>query len=200
MRVPTWHLFAFTLLHELQSHDPHDQQVIDGFTEKILTQQYLGFTAQETYKLIGRALKSEEPLNDPTLHQRHPEHVSRDFLLRLRQRMDDLRPWPELPYLKVQTWPYSRIKRARPVARIPLDYLLVQERLLRSFDHMYMNSRKHMILCLSLPSGSQVALVTCREEGEHDEDVTVLVRRRTHAAEVLAELQAVTGLEVEPTA
>ena len=90
--------------------------------------------------------------------QSHSDQEFREFLRRLLGRLDTLRPWPDLPYRRLDASRWADFAAARPIGRIGMGYVRAQERLRRIFDRLDDGNSREVLL-LRLRSGDEVALV-----------------------------------------
>jgi hypothetical protein len=109
------------------------------------------------YDAIEAALRSDEVLT--AAHQTpHSEPVFRDFLRRIRERMDDLRPWATAPYVRLPIGDWPRFADARAIATVPVRMGDAEQRLLVG-AHRLPGGGEASVLMLRLGSGEEVALV-----------------------------------------
>jgi hypothetical protein len=180
------------VLYRVQFRRTLDDRTVDWITRAILERPILRQTRDEQYEMLVTALRSSTQLTGHIpLYFPHDEQDVRDFLARVVCRLDALRPWPELPFLRLDVAQWQTFADARPIARIHLRYVKVQERLHAIFDGV---EDGHEVVLLRLKSGAEVALVT--PWGGESDDVAVLQRDRRRAPrQVLTEFLSATGFD-----
>ena len=152
----------------------------------------VGLTPQAAYDALAQASRSAAPLTGD-IPQSHSDQEFREFLRRLLGRLDTLRPWPDLPYRRLDASRWADFAAARPIGRIGMGYVRAQERLRRIFDRLDDGNSREVLL-LRLRSGDEVALVGAPQAAE----VTVLQRASDRpAAQVLAEFVNATGFTAD---
>jgi hypothetical protein len=151
-------------------------------------QAYL--TTDEIYAGIAGALQSDAVLTGAQPGNRHGEQEYRDFLRRLLGRLDDLRPWPELPFRAVDPSSWPDLGAAQPVARIRVSFVQVEHRLKKAFEHV--GETRRLLMVLRLKSGTEVALAARWWAGS--KDVALLKGDpRLRDRQVVAEFRSLTG-------
>jgi hypothetical protein len=177
-----------------------ESELGDGVVERVARRLVLrplsGFTRDAEYAALGRA--AEHP--GPVLllpGARHDDASLRKFMSRVRLRMDAMRPWPELPFEQLGSTAWHTFTTSiRPVARLHVYRMDVQDRLGRAFDRVpaeVAGAEDRSALLLRLASGDDVALVAWWWEGS--DDVALLadpVSTRSNA-ELSAAFRAATG-------
>ncbi|NBE80767.1 hypothetical protein [Micromonospora rubida] len=138
---------------------------------------------------IGAALSSDARLAE-SFDTPHDEAAFRDFLGRLRHRLEQLRPWPEPAYVRLPVEQWLTFGAARPVAQLGQSLMAVQDRLAQRFERLPGDDGRYGLL-LRLNSGHTVAVVGSYQPGP----VTLLQRGPGDPATVIAAFQAATGLD-----
>jgi hypothetical protein len=191
--VEMWRGVSNGVLYNIQFASSLDDELVDRGARSLLTEPLFHLTPEEEYDALVRALESDETLTD-FIPVRHGEREYRDFLRRLVARLDALRPWPELPYRVLHISAWERFGSARPVARIRMGYVKVQERLHGIFEQVPDN-RRHVVL-LALKDGPEVALVA--PWWPDSRDVALLCREPDLSpAAVVGAFCEATGIEPE---
>jgi hypothetical protein len=148
-------------------------------------------TTEEEYAAIAEALRTDADLSE-RIPSPHGEQEYRDFLRRLLNCLDALRPWPELPFRPVDVSGWHDFNDARLTARIKLSVIGVERQLGRAFRHT--DGVQNRILGLRLNSGTEVVLVD-KWWAPGSKDVALLQRDpRQPPAQVIAEFRDATGL------
>ena len=190
--MDAWRGLVNGVLYRVQFRRMLDDRTVDWIARAILERPILRQTRDEQYEMLVAALRSRTPLTGHIpLYFPHDEEDVRGFLTRVVCRLDALRPWPELPFLRLDVARWQTFTDARPIARIHLRYVKVQERLHAIFDGV--EDGREVVL-LRLKSGAEVALVT--PWGDESDDVAILQRDRRRAPRhVLAEFLGATGFD-----
>jgi hypothetical protein len=180
-------LYCVQFAHEL------DGAEVDRIAHWLLGQPIWDLTQQQEYDALADALRSDAQLTK-FIPDRHTEEAYRDFLRRLLARLDEARPWPELPFQKLGMSHWGNFANASAVARIGLSEKKIQERLHRMMAELTSEGDGRKVLMLRLRSGAEVALVTPWWPGSTD--TAVLQRGPASSAElVIAEFINCTGLD-----
>ena len=131
--------------------------VVDHGARDLIASRYADKSAGFYYDGIEAALRSDEVLT--AAHRTpHAEPVFRDFLRRIRARMDELRPWPTPPYVRLPLHDWPRFADARAVATVPVRMGDAEQKLLVS-AHRLPGGGEASVLMLRLGTGEEVALV-----------------------------------------
>ncbi|MFI6708022.1 SseB family protein [Nonomuraea sp. NPDC050478] len=191
-----WRRVVWSLLYTVQFKPVLDDDLVEWRARGLVLEPFSGFGREELYESLQEALSSEEPLLDlmPDPPVPRSEHDVRDFLRRVLERMESLRPWPELPFLVMRGDAWPDLGDCREIARLHLDEHQVGDRLHAIFHR---SDGGGLWLPLRLNSGDEVALVERRRRDRRD--VAVLARPRPGRApeDVLAAFLHVTGFVPE---
>ncbi|MEV5747944.1 hypothetical protein AB0L00_09005 [Actinoallomurus sp. NPDC052308] len=183
-----WRAIINGILHNVQFSRQLDDSVIERVAQRIIKRPQFDLTPEEEYTALTEALRSGDQLvGDIPL--RHDEPSVREFLIKVQNRLDALRPWPAPPYLYVDIANWNRFDGARPIARIHLWYIDVQGRLQRGFSKV---DAGREALLLRLKSGAEVALVTPWWIGS-DDIALMQIPSALPQEHILAEFKAATG-------
>ena len=113
-------------------------------------------TAGDQYADLVRALASDAQLTE-LIPDAHTEPSFRAFLSNVLRKMDALRPWPEPPFRPMPVSEWKNFAEARPIARVDLSWVRVQERVHQTF---YVPEGTDLeVLLLRMASGAEVAFV-----------------------------------------
>jgi hypothetical protein len=185
-----WRGFSNVVLYGLLFDDALDDAVVDRVAQGIIEQPFMP-TSEQDYAAIAEALRSGARLTDSLPNNPHAEHDYRDFLERVLDRLDSMRPWPVPPYVAIDVPQWQYLDGAQAVARIHLGHMKIAARIHRAFRQAAQYGGR--ILVLRLRSGSEVAMVY--PWWPDSTDVAVLVRNPYQAPpEVVEEFRVATGL------
>jgi hypothetical protein len=180
------------ILYGVQFDRTLDDKVVNRIARAMVKEPILYLTPEQEYECVVSGLRSGDPLTGQ-IPQPHDEQAVREFLGRLVERLDALRPWPEPPFLPVPPERWPEFAPGQPIARIHISYLQLQDRLRRVFERM---DDGREALLLRLRSGAKVALATPWWIGSDD---FALLRHdpAVSTADLLAEFHSVTGISSE---
>jgi hypothetical protein len=122
------------------------------------------------YDAIGAALASDTPLTSGS-DGPHGEEQFRDFLRRVRERMDALRPWPDQPFVQLPVRAWAGFGAGRAIGRIRARFFDLERGLLLVPDLLPGDDRRR-VLMLRLGGGAEVAIL-----GSPGDTVLTLIRR-----------------------
>lgn len=178
------------ILYGVQFTDELDDHAVEGVAKRAIENPGANLTTEEMYAGIVEALASDETLTELIPGHQHGEQEYRDFLARVVQRLDAMRPWPERPFQPVDPRSWGSLDSARLIARIRLSILKVEPRLRTTFSRVEDGRR---VIALRLKSGAEVVLVAKWWSESKD---TALLLRDPHgsAADVLEEFCTATGI------
>ncbi|MQA86274.1 MAG: hypothetical protein GEV03_16975 [Streptosporangiales bacterium] len=153
-----------TLLYAVK-FERRDDALVDRMARGLVEEPLRELTLEDEYQAIVEALASSATLSDvigmPDWVRTAPgEEEFRDFLRRLRDRLDAMRPWPTPPHreLDESRWP-AEYAHARVVGRIKMRYVDAQGKVNYVFFSVQDGDLKRWVLILRLRSGDEVALV-----------------------------------------
>jgi hypothetical protein len=183
------------VLYSVQFAEKLDDATVDRIARWLLGQPLWELTQQQEYDALADALRSDAQLTE-FIPDRHTEEAYRDFLRRLLARLDQVRPWPELPFQMLGTSHWENFTGARAAARIGLSVKKIQERLHRIMARLTVEGTEREVLMLRLRSGDEVALVNPWWPGSAD--TAVLKRGQAISTEqLIAEFINCTGLDAD---
>jgi hypothetical protein len=188
-----WRGVNNAVLYSVQFRAELNDAVVDRIARAVLNEPLWDLTPQQEYEALAEALQSDAQLT-ALIPEKHSEETYRDFLRRLLARLDEIRPWPELPFQELSKSRWESFASARPAARITLGFKKMQERLHRGLAKLDDSNRR--IVMLRLRSGDEVALVTPWWPGSDD---TAMLQRESGrpAEQVVAQLINDTGLTAD---
>jgi hypothetical protein len=172
-----------------------DDAVVDDVARNIVARGTLRASPEVYREAITRALASatlEDPFDTP-----HTEAELRDFLARLGERLDQLRPWPEPRFTKVDISEWPSFEGGRAIARIERTKMQVEASLREAFDRLPIGDGGLSGLILALPSGRTVALLGRSGVGNR---VILLQREPGDPAATIAAFREATGLPEDEVA
>ena len=182
-------LYSVQFARELNSAE------VDRIAHWLLGQPLWDLTQQQEYDALAEALRSDAQLTE-FIPEPHTEEAYRDFLRRVLARLDEARPWPNLPFQQLSISHWGNFADARAVARIRLGLKTIQEGLHRSMARQTIQGIDREVLMLRLRSGDEVALVTPWWPGSTD--TVVLKRGNAGSAErLIAEFIKHTGFAAD---
>ncbi|WP_157229160.1 hypothetical protein [Nocardia brevicatena] len=151
--IDTWPGVVNTILYHIRFENELNQDIVDRISNALLTEPVFDLTPDEEYSALRYGLLHVEPL--PTaIEVKWPATEIREFLTRVVHRMDELRPWPELPYLRLSKERMGDfMASARPIARIHTSFPNVESRVKRNF---YYNPANGAFLLLRMKSGVEL--------------------------------------------
>jgi hypothetical protein len=193
--VAQWRGVNNGVLYSVQFAQDLDAAQVDRIARWLLRQPLWALTQQQEYDALADALRSDAQLTE-LIPDRHTEETYRDFLRRLLARLDEARPWPELPFQMLGVSHWVNFTGARAVARIGLSVKQIQERLHRNMARLTVAGTERRVLMLRLRSGDEVALVTPWWPGRAD--TVVLQGGHANSAEqVIAEFIHCAGFDAD---
>lgn len=153
-----------TLLYAIKS-DRRDDPMVETRARALIEQPLREFSVEEEYQGLVEALASDATLSEVVrisgTRSAPGEEEFRDFLRRVVNRLDAMRPWPTPPHRKLSDslWP-AEYANARLVGRITMRYVTAEDKVHYMFGSVQDGDVKRQVLILRLRSGDEVALVT----------------------------------------
>lgn len=127
------------ILYSTQFVKTLDDEAVEWIARALLEEPIMHLSPEQEYDAIVAALRSDEPLTG-RIPQPHDESTVREFLGRVVRRLDALRPWPELPFVRLSPDHRTEFEGTRPIARVRVPILDIQTRL-RDLFHRLDDSR-----------------------------------------------------------
>jgi hypothetical protein len=168
-------------------------EVVERIAQNAVQRRALGLGPEVYYGAASEALASGEDLSEDQTSP-HGHHERADFLRRLLARLDELRPWPEPAFTKVDTAQWPTFNRAVPLARLDASVNEVRDLLGEMFDGIGAEGQGLNALILRLKTGETVGLMGAYGPGQR---VTLLRREPGDAATVRQHFQEATGFPAE---
>ncbi|MER8007897.1 hypothetical protein [Streptomyces sp. NPDC094149] len=167
---------------------------VERIAAMVLERPFYDLTVEEQYADIEAALAA--PVwEDDLSWQPHGEAAVRDFLRRLLQRLDALRPWLEPPYRSLALERWDEYRSGRLLAHVRL-YPPPQDPLFSRLRPVPGDEHRLRAALLRLRSGDEVALVAPPLSGTGDAVLMALAPHRP-AAQVIEAFVIHTGYERE---
>lgn len=169
MPNPRWRRVVWNLVYTLMYERALDDDVVSHRAHALLVEPFHGFSPEEEYAAISGVLASDADLAGLPPTPQHSEGQLRDFLARVRDRMDTERPWPQLPFVTRDDSEWSAFAEGRVIARIESGEADVRRQLRRHFGSVAGADGDRKVLILRLRSGDEVALTTpwWQDDKEH---------------------------------
>jgi hypothetical protein len=190
LRRVEWRGLVNVLLYELMFRHAIDEAAVIDFAEYLVSEPVLDLAVEDEYRLLVEAVRSGQRLTGP-IDQPHSEDVVRDFLNDIIRRMDDLRPWPLLPYRSLATSSWEGFLDSKLVGRIRMRPVKVEERIHHGFRDVSELGREFSALVLLLQSGERVALAAPWWAGSRD--VAILYRGQASEVDIVTAFIEATG-------
>jgi hypothetical protein len=89
-----WRGLVNAILYVEQFSPVLDDAAVEELADQLVTETFLDLTPEREYALLTEALRSHERFTE-LIDEPHSEEAIRDFVRRVVERMDRLRPWPE---------------------------------------------------------------------------------------------------------
>ncbi|CAN5640635.1 hypothetical protein BH09ACT7_BH09ACT7_25230 [soil metagenome] len=181
-------LYGLTFTREITD------EVVAGFADAAVNYTGLGLGPEVYYRAIQEALASgTDPVGANQLPQlEHAEVIG--YLRALAARLEELRPWPEPNFRRLDVSNWSAFERAVPIARLDASMLVVRNTLKTSFDPIGNSQPGSYVLMLRLRTGETVALRGTYDRGDK---VTLLADATGDPAEVIEHFVSATGFPEE---
>jgi hypothetical protein len=185
-----WRRVSNSILDSMQFERELGDPEVARFAHEMIRRPFTYLTTEQEYAAITEALGTDVRLTE-LIPGPHREQEYRDFLKRLLDRLDAMRPWPEPPLRPVDVSQWPDLADAQLVARIRLGPVKVEERLQRGTwqdGDLY-----RRVMALRLRSGTELALVA--RWWPDSKDVALLLRDpHEEPPAAVAEFRSATGL------
>lgn len=175
-----------------------DDTLVDRRARALIEEPLDELTTDDEYRAIDEALRSHVQLSrvitlPDFITERHSEQDFRDFLRRLLERLDAMRPWPEPPHRELNVERWGDYRNARVVGRVAMSGMNPKGLVNYVFTSMDDGGRELYVLILRLWSGDEVALAGPWWPDSTDTAVLSNDPQRS-AADIMAALVDGTGL------
>ncbi|MFD6391571.1 hypothetical protein [Nocardia sp. NPDC060259] len=185
-----WRPVVNAILYSVQFEKELDDQVVDRVAHSLVTEPLATLTPDEEYQALFEGLLTRAPLPALVQMPQKPAEL-REFLSRVAARMNSMRPWPTLPFLRLPEESGPLFKNATPVARISASVDYVQARISRGF---YWGTEYGIFLPLKLRSGRIIGMFTPYWDNS-DDIVLVTAAQDPDPNAVIDELLSVTRID-----
>ncbi|MFI6312236.1 hypothetical protein ACIBEK_19200 [Nocardia fusca] len=156
------------ILYGVQFADTLNAAEVDRTSSSLLHHPLWSLTPEQEYQSIVDALESGSEIGS-IFGPRHSEVAVRNFLQQVVDRLDALRPWPDLPFQELSEIRWSEFSDAPAIARVAVSWPEIETRVGRIFTESLPDSRQYLLL--RLRSGIEVGFVWPGE----NEDSTAIV-------------------------
>ena len=189
--MESWRGFVNGVLYGVQFQEKLDDELATREAQQLVNDPIMNLAPEEEYAALVEAVEVGTDLT-ALIPEPHSEQAFREFLTKVLREMDDMRPWPDLPFRGLDVSEWANFEGAQPVARIALDWARAQERIRNIFRKPAGEERE--VCVLRLKSGTDVALVS--PWWPDSKNVAVMVRgQQRPPEETVAELVDATLLE-----
>lgn len=182
------------ILYCVQFSPELDDGEVERIAAMVLERPFYDLTVEEQYAGVEAVLAATVWEDDPSW-QPHGEAAVRDFLRRLLQRLDALRPWQEPPYRSLALERWEEYRSGRLLAHVRL-YAPPQDPLFSRLRPVPGDEHQLRAALLRLRSGDEVALVAPPLSGAGDAVLMALAPHRP-APQVIEAFVTHTGYERE---
>lgn len=187
----TWAELVAGMLEAVRFEQVLDDALVDRIAGAMVHTRMFHAPAADQAAAIDEALRRSVRLTELAPVDRE-EAEFRDFLRRLRHRLDELAPWPEWRYVQVgrAEWSWSE---ARPVARLALSPQRLGNGLHLLFERVTRDDHTLELAVLLLADGPMVALA--RDLADDSLETTVYAAAAEPAGATVAAFLDATGID-----
>lgn len=165
-----WHRVIADLLWRASSVRELTEGVAEDAARGLVASRLAERSPARYYDGIAAALASDALLTG-AFDGPHGEEQFRDFLERVRARMDELRPWPDPPFVQLPVVAWARFGAGRAIGRVRARFFDLERALLLVPDPLPGDERRR-VLMLRLGDGVEVAIL-----GSPGDTALTLIRR-----------------------
>jgi hypothetical protein len=184
------------VLYVVQFEPVLDEQVVATTADQLVARPMFDQPVQRTLDQLREGLASGEQLTG-VIPQPHEEAAVRDFVGRLVDRLESMRPFPVPAYRKLPAHSHGEVLSAPAVGRVAYDWKQAADRLRRGIERV----DDRAVLVLQLDSGDVVALVDDWDitpaGGHRDGESALLSASPKPAAELVDAFRAATGFTAD---
>lgn len=177
------------ILYGVQFADTLNAAEVDRTSLSLLHHPLWSLTPEQEYQSIVDALESGSEIGS-IFGPRHSEVAVRNFLQQVVDRLDALRPWPDLPFQELSEIRWSEFSDAPAIARVAVSWPEIETRVGRIFTESLPDSRQYLLL--RLRSGIEVGFVW---PGENEDSTAIVAPNATvPEADIVQEIVDATDL------
>jgi hypothetical protein len=169
-------------------------EVVVGFADAAVDYTVLGLGPEVYYWAIQEALASGEDLVGANQLPQFDRAEVTGYLRALAARLDELRPWPEPNFRRLDASNWSAFETAVPIAQLDSSILGLRTILRKPFESVGDSQPGLYVLMLRLRTGETVALQGTYDRGDR---VTLVADATTHPADVIEHFIAATGFPAD---
>ncbi|WP_446221743.1 hypothetical protein ACTWPB_17765 [Nocardia sp. IBHARD005] len=188
--MSNWQGIVNSILYSVQFESELNDGVVNRIAYALLTEPLSSLTPDDEYQSLSDGLAADTPLPN-AVPMRQESTELREFLSRVVARMDNMRPWPELPYHRLPEDSISDFKNAIPIARISSSVNDIETSISRGF---YWGTEFGTFIPLKMSSGRVIGMFTPFWD-DSDDIVLVDATREPDPSGAIDELLSVTRLD-----
>lgn len=173
---PGWRGTLNAILYPLMFSDSLDDGEVWRVADMCVSGHGIAGSPATFYEAITTAIGADPILDSTAVTHAHSDADLRDFLGRLRDRMDALRPWPRELFEKQQLDQWPDYASAPVIGTIPRWTTLTDMKVGRSFDDVDSPDGQRKVLVARLRSGEVLAFVSEVLNADQPESAEVVVR------------------------
>ncbi|MGC4987702.1 hypothetical protein [Nocardia salmonicida] len=162
--VQNWSGTISYIFYTIQFERELSDDLVGRIANALIVEPIGTMTAEEEYTILRAGLRTHSPLPTVVEMKQGPRELYQ-FLSRVVERMDALRPWADPEYVQLPREWLSAFDRAQPIARIAMLSNNVSARLGRGFDR---TGSDIPFLLLRLRSGAVIGLFSLYWKGSDD--------------------------------
>lgn len=184
-----WRPVVNGILYSIKFQDQLTDELASRTAQEIVRHPLAGLSADDQYTALTTAVNTGEDLTklEP---EAHSEAAFRNFLTRVVEQLDALRPWPEPAYARLNLSRFSDLAEPNAIACIRLSTPKVEQKIEAPFGRLDDLGKRAAVLQLS--SGAVVALVA--RWWPESNTIAVVNQGQQDPGAVLTELIQVTAL------
>ena len=162
-----WRGVLNQILYALHYAKELDDSVVDGVADIMMDRRMLAADPDTYYGAITQALATREGtlLGEDSIPTEHQEPDLRDYLRRLRDRLDAMRPWPPARFVKLPPDQWPGFAETPAIGKIDRAPGTVSEHVWEDFDKVSVNGVDTPVLLVRTRSGEVLSLLGSTEPG-----------------------------------
>ncbi|WP_194825878.1 hypothetical protein [Nocardia sp. XZ_19_231] len=162
--ITTWSGTITSIFYPIQFEHELSDDLVGRIANALIVEPIGTMTAEEEYSILCTGLRNHSPLPTVVEMKQSPRELFQ-FLSRVVERMDALRPWAHPEYVRLPSEWLSAFEHTQPIARIALSSNNVSARLARGF---FPTDSDDSFLLLRLRSGAVIGLFSPYWKGSDD--------------------------------